>query len=171
MPRPAPAPLPADVSGRIQQALDLRAPGAGQLSPDGSRLYFGWSITGTPQLWRLDSPKGFPIQMTGGEDRTGLSAVSPDGTFLVVDADGPLGVEGAPGAGLLLLASVMTAMHLLIIVGFMPLARRLASRLGGSVRLHITYADGTETRLVSDPSWQVHPSPVTAREKNPTKSP
>jgi len=47
----------------------------------------------------------------------------------------------AAGAGLLLLASVMTAMHLLIIVGFMPLARRLASRLGGSVRLHITYAD------------------------------
>ncbi|MUL63527.1 Mg2+ transporter-C (MgtC) family protein [Mycobacterium sp. CBMA 234] len=47
----------------------------------------------------------------------------------------------AAGAGLLLLASVMTVMHFLIIVGFMPLARRLASRLGGSVRLHITYAD------------------------------
>lgn len=83
----APAPLPADVSGRIQQALDLRAPGSGQLAPDGSHLYFGWSITGTPQLWRLDSPKGFPVQMTGGEDRTGLSAVSPDGSFLVVSRD------------------------------------------------------------------------------------
>lgn len=47
----------------------------------------------------------------------------------------------AAGAGLLLLASVMTGMHLLIIVGFMPLARRLASRLGATVRLHITYAD------------------------------
>src|SRR5690348_16094382 len=44
----------------------------------------------------------------------------------------------AAGAGLLLLASVMTGMHLLIIVGFMPLARRLASRLGATVRLHIT---------------------------------
>ncbi|WP_020103289.1 MgtC/SapB family protein [Mycobacterium sp. 360MFTsu5.1] len=47
----------------------------------------------------------------------------------------------AAGAGLLLLATVMTGMHLLIIIGFMPLARRLAARLGGSVRLHITYAD------------------------------
>jgi putative Mg2+ transporter-C (MgtC) family protein len=45
----------------------------------------------------------------------------------------------AAGAGLFLLACVVTAMHFLIVLGFMPLARRLAARLGGSIRMHITY--------------------------------
>ena len=33
-------------------------------------------------------------------------------------------------------------MHFLIVLGFMPIARRLASRLSGSTRLHVTYAEG-----------------------------
>ena len=37
----------------------------------------------------------------------------------------------AAGSGLLLLACTVTAMHFLIILGFMPLARRLAARLSG----------------------------------------
>jgi putative Mg2+ transporter-C (MgtC) family protein len=49
----------------------------------------------------------------------------------------------AAGAGLVLLACTVTAMHFLVIVGFMPLARRLASRLSGSIRLHLTYRDGS----------------------------
>jgi len=48
----------------------------------------------------------------------------------------------AAGADLLLLAVVVTAMHFLIIVGFFPLARRLSSRLSGSVTMHITYEEG-----------------------------
>jgi putative Mg2+ transporter-C (MgtC) family protein len=48
----------------------------------------------------------------------------------------------ASGAGLLLLAFTVTAMHFLIVVGFMPLARRLAAQLSGSVRMHITYEEG-----------------------------
>jgi putative Mg2+ transporter-C (MgtC) family protein len=52
------------------------------------------------------------------------------------------GIGMAAGAGLLLLAVTVTAMHFLIIVGFAPLARRLTSRLSGTVRLHITYQDG-----------------------------
>lgn len=48
----------------------------------------------------------------------------------------------AAGAGLLLLACTVTAMHFLIVLGFMPLARRLAARLSGAIRLHITYEDG-----------------------------
>jgi putative Mg2+ transporter-C (MgtC) family protein len=48
----------------------------------------------------------------------------------------------ASGAGLLLLAVTVTAMHFLIMVGFLPLARRLAARLTGSTRLHITYEEG-----------------------------
>jgi dipeptidyl aminopeptidase/acylaminoacyl peptidase len=83
----APPPLDPAVSARIQMMLDLRSPGLGQLSPDGRRLFFGWSITGTPQVWRLDGPKGFPVQMTGGEEHTGLSSLTPDGRWLVLSRD------------------------------------------------------------------------------------
>lgn len=48
----------------------------------------------------------------------------------------------AAGSGLLLLACTVTAMHFLIVVGFMPLAERLSARLSGAVRLHVTYEDG-----------------------------
>lgn len=48
----------------------------------------------------------------------------------------------AAGAGLLLLACTVTAMHFVIILGFMPLARRLTARLSGSVRMHVTYEEG-----------------------------
>jgi putative Mg2+ transporter-C (MgtC) family protein len=48
----------------------------------------------------------------------------------------------AAGAGLLLLAVTVTAMHFLIIVGFMPLAKRLSARLAGSVTMHVTYEEG-----------------------------
>lgn len=48
----------------------------------------------------------------------------------------------AAGAGLMLLACTVTAMHFLIVVGFMPLARRLAARLTGSIRIHVTYVEG-----------------------------
>jgi putative Mg2+ transporter-C (MgtC) family protein len=48
----------------------------------------------------------------------------------------------AAGAGLLLLAVAVTGLHFVIVLGFTPLARRLSSRLSGSVRLHITYQDG-----------------------------
>lgn len=82
----APA-LKPEVSRRIQSMLDLRAPGAGMPSPDGKRLYFGWSITGTPQIFRLDGPMSFPTQLTGGEDPTQIVAVTPDGKWLVVSRD------------------------------------------------------------------------------------
>jgi dipeptidyl aminopeptidase/acylaminoacyl peptidase len=83
----APPPLDPEVSGRIQTMLDVKAPGLGMLSPDGRRLYFGWSITGTPAVWRLDGPRSFPVQMTGGDDRTSVLDVTPDGRFLVLSRD------------------------------------------------------------------------------------
>ncbi|KAA0252065.1 S9 family peptidase [Acidobacteria bacterium ACD] len=67
--------------------MDVRSPGGGQLSPDGKRLYFSWTVTGTPQVWRLDGPNTFPVQMTGGEDRTSLVDVTPDGKTLVLSRD------------------------------------------------------------------------------------
>lgn len=48
----------------------------------------------------------------------------------------------AAGAGLLLLAFTVTALHFVIVVGFLPLARLLASRLSGAIRLHVIYEEG-----------------------------
>ena len=81
------APLPSELSRKIQNLMDVRSPGGGQLSPDGKRLFFGWSVTGTAQLWRLDGPNTFPIQMTGGEDRTSLADITPDGKTLILSRD------------------------------------------------------------------------------------
>jgi dipeptidyl aminopeptidase/acylaminoacyl peptidase len=83
----APPALDPEVSRRIQMMLDVRSPGLGAVSPDGKRLFFGWSITGTPEVWRLDSPKGYPVQMTGGEEPTRLGDVTPDGRFVVLSRD------------------------------------------------------------------------------------
>lgn len=91
----APGPLDPSVSRRIQTMLDLRAPGLGQVTPDGKRLFFGWNITGTAAVWRLDAPKGFPVQVTGGEDRTGLADITPDGKLLVLSRD--FGGQEDPG--------------------------------------------------------------------------
>ena len=91
----APPPLDPAVSRRIQAMLDVRSPGLGVVAPDGSRLYFGWSITGTQQVFRLNAPKGFPVQMTGGEDRTSVAGITPDGKWLVLSRD--VGGQENPG--------------------------------------------------------------------------
>lgn len=83
----APPPLNAAVTGRIELMLDVRAPGLGIPSPDGRALYFGWGITGSSQVFRLDQPKGFPIQLTGGQENTTLRAATPDGKWLVLSRD------------------------------------------------------------------------------------
>ncbi len=85
--RYAPAPLPAELRRRVQAMFDVRSPGAGQLSPDGGRLFFNWSVTGSSQVWRIDGPQRFPVQMTGGEDPTALQGVMPDGRHIVVSRD------------------------------------------------------------------------------------
>jgi dipeptidyl aminopeptidase/acylaminoacyl peptidase len=83
----APKPLPSEVSRRIEAMLDLRAPGGAVLAPDGRSLYFNWSVTGTNQVWRLDGPNHFPVQLTGGEDATSVVDVTPDGKRLILSRD------------------------------------------------------------------------------------
>jgi protease II len=82
-----PRPLAAAVSRRLQSLLDVRAPDVGRLAPDGKALFFGWSISGVRQVWKIDGPGRFPEQLTGGEDRTSLAAITPDGTQLVLQRD------------------------------------------------------------------------------------
>jgi putative Mg2+ transporter-C (MgtC) family protein len=66
----------------------------------------------------------------------------------------------AAGAGLLLLAVTVTGMHFVIVLGFKPLARRLANRLRGSITLLVTYEDsrGVLRELLNDctqRNWQL----------------
>ena len=82
-----PQPLPGDVSRRIQAFMDISGPGMGVIAPDGKRLFFGWSVTGVAQLFRLDGAMRFPVQLTGGEDPTNLVAVTPDGKNLILSRD------------------------------------------------------------------------------------
>jgi dipeptidyl aminopeptidase/acylaminoacyl peptidase len=82
-----PMPLAPEESRRIQSLMDVRAPGIGSLSPDGASMFFSWSITGIGQVWKLDGPRHFPQQLTGGEDMTSLAAITPDGRTLVIQRD------------------------------------------------------------------------------------
>jgi dipeptidyl aminopeptidase/acylaminoacyl peptidase len=83
----APPPLPPELSRTLQAMFDVRSPGAGMVSPDGKRLFYGWQVTGTQQIWRLDGPQRFPVQLTGGEEITRLAGIAPDGSFLLVSRD------------------------------------------------------------------------------------
>ncbi|MFO1305008.1 MAG: prolyl oligopeptidase family serine peptidase [Burkholderiales bacterium] len=83
----APPPLDPAFTRRIELMLDVRTTGLGIPSPDGSALFFGWGITGSAQVFKLDRPQGFPIQLTGGEENTTLRAVTPDGRWLVLARD------------------------------------------------------------------------------------
>ncbi len=83
----APVPIAHDVSRRIQAMLDLRGPGLGSVTPDGKSLVFPWNVTGTWQVWRSDGPRGFPVQLTGGEDPARPVALTPDGRMIVVSRD------------------------------------------------------------------------------------
>lgn len=81
------APLSSTVTRRVQALLDVRAPGGGVLTPDGKRLFFSWNVTGVRQVWRLDGPDRFPVQLTGGEDATGVVGVTRDGKTLIISRD------------------------------------------------------------------------------------
>ena len=91
----APPPLAPEVSRRIQSMLDVRGAGGGLLTRDGKRMLFTWNITGTSQVWRQDGPKAFPVQLTGGEDRTSVVGLAQDDGFAVVSRD--VGGQENPG--------------------------------------------------------------------------
>ncbi|MBK6697831.1 MAG: S9 family peptidase [Myxococcales bacterium] len=55
--------------------------------PGAGALVFSWAVTGTQQIYRLDGPNRFPVQLTGGEDATAIVNVTPDGKTLVVARD------------------------------------------------------------------------------------
>jgi dipeptidyl aminopeptidase/acylaminoacyl peptidase len=97
--RYAPPALDPRMSRKIQAMLDVRGSGTGLTTSRGDRQIFTSRTTGTTQIWRQDGPMKFPVQLTGGEDRTTALALAPDDSFIAVSRD--VGGEENPGLYLL----------------------------------------------------------------------
>jgi dipeptidyl aminopeptidase/acylaminoacyl peptidase len=97
--RYAPPALDPRMSRKIQAMLDVRPSGTGLTTSRGDRQIFTIRTTGTMQIWRQDGPMKFPVQLTGGEDRTTAVALAPDDSFIAVARD--VGGEENPGLYLL----------------------------------------------------------------------
>ena len=80
-------PLDAQVSRRIQAMLDVRGSGSGLITARGDRMFYTSAVTGSPQVWRQDGAMKFPVQMTGGEDRTGVVGLAANDSFVVLSRD------------------------------------------------------------------------------------
>ncbi|HEX2690819.1 MAG TPA: prolyl oligopeptidase family serine peptidase [Kofleriaceae bacterium] len=91
----APTALEDRVSRKIQAMLDVRGAGGGLITSKGDRQVFTARVTGTFQIWRQDGPMKFPIQLTGGEDRTAAIGIAPDDSFIAVSRD--VGGQENPG--------------------------------------------------------------------------
>jgi len=88
-------PLDPSVSRRIQAMLDVRGAEPGVITSKGDRMFYTTRVTNTSQVWRQDGAMKFPIQMTGGEDRTSVVGIAHDDSYVVVTRD--VGGEENPG--------------------------------------------------------------------------
>ena len=83
----APPALNPLMANKLKKMFDVTSPGMGVLSPDKKTLYFTWRVTGISQVWKIDGPKSFPVQLTSGNDAVTISEVSPNGKFLIISKD------------------------------------------------------------------------------------
>lgn len=79
--------LPSDLVREIERTAELRTPSLGHLTPDGKKLFVNWNVTGTSQVWRLDGPNSFPVQMTGGDDSSVLRGITNDNRYAIITRD------------------------------------------------------------------------------------
>lgn len=91
----APPPLNSIMTNKLKKMFDITSPGMGILSPDKKTLYFTWRVTGLSQVWKINGPKSFPIQLTSGSDAVSISDIAPNGKFLIISKD--LNGEENPG--------------------------------------------------------------------------
>lgn len=83
----APPPPSAELKNQIEKLVDLRSSSPGLITSDGKQLFVNWNVTGSNQVWKLQGPKSFPEQLTGGEDPTQLVGLSPNNQWLVISRD------------------------------------------------------------------------------------
>jgi dipeptidyl aminopeptidase/acylaminoacyl peptidase len=70
----------------VTRFLNVRTAVAPSPSPDGKRIAFRTSISGTPQLWVTDAAGGWPTQITFGESVT-FHEWSPAGQWIIYGVD------------------------------------------------------------------------------------
>jgi len=84
---PIPAQTPPPEAGgeqyTIERYLNVRSSSSPTFSPTGDRVAFLTNITGTPQVWKIDAPGGWPEQMTFYSDRVDFVRWSPRGDGLI----------------------------------------------------------------------------------------
>ncbi len=83
----APPALNPLMANKLKKMFDVTSPGMGILAPDKKTLYFTWRVTGISQVWKIDGPKAFPVQLTSGNDAVSISEVAPNGKFLIISKD------------------------------------------------------------------------------------
>ena len=91
----APPPLDHSLSQRIQRMMDVRGMESGLFTSDCKQMLFNWRVTGSSQVWKMDGPQRYPVQLTGGEDTTAVLAIAPNDQWFVVSRD--VGGEENPG--------------------------------------------------------------------------
>ncbi|HSU26166.1 MAG TPA: hypothetical protein VLI65_09300, partial [Pyrinomonadaceae bacterium] len=67
----------------IQQYLNIKSAGSPTFSPDAKRIAYLTNVTGTQQVWVIDSTGGKPKQLTNYDDNVSFVRWLPDGSGLI----------------------------------------------------------------------------------------
>lgn len=78
---PGAGPIPID------SLYYTRATGSPTWSPDGKSIVFTTDITGQPNLWKVPSAGGWPLQLSASNNREYNAVWSPDGRWIVYQSD------------------------------------------------------------------------------------
>ena len=81
-----------DLDRKVAMLGKMVSAGGPSFSPDGKRVAFITSISGSPQVWTVSATGGWPDQVTAFDDPVAGVRWSPDGAWLAVQV--------APGGGL-----------------------------------------------------------------------
>ncbi|WP_222916714.1 S9 family peptidase [Natrinema sp. SYSU A 869] len=71
----------------IERYLNIRSAYGASFGPDGERLSFLMDTTGTPQIWTLEEPHGWPEQRTFYDERVTFASWSPERPELIFGMD------------------------------------------------------------------------------------
>ncbi len=81
-----------ELSRKVRMLGKMVTAGAPSFSPDGKRIVFTTTISGSPQVWTIAATGGWPDQITAFDDPVANVRWSPNGEWLAVQV--------APGGGL-----------------------------------------------------------------------
>lgn len=92
----APRDINSALKNKLSLYMDIQSPLGALLHPNGKDLFFNWRISGYQQVWKMNGPQGYPVQMTGGKDFTTLVDIAPNGQFIVIQRD----IDGQENPGI-----------------------------------------------------------------------